>query len=258
MNTENTNFGTATNKQRWALFCLTKKDYRQVNISKEDASELIANYKEGKNGDSSPKTSQNKTYNPQKYIEVSNEDLRAEFAKIWGKDARMVEWCIKNHSTNIRLSSGKIICFDKPTIQTDFWVGYGHGAGREYEEADKLKNNIYRNMEEYFIDKNMTGFNSQLKQCEDSDYNIYIAKQYDSKEENNFVNFYLIKYECGFDFERLQKFAKDFQKVTNEDDIALIKWAIREDANKFKKRLITYLKRFGTSKLRCQTYWADR
>lgn len=252
------NFGTATHKQRWALFCLTKQDYREINISKKDASELIAKYKEGKGGDLSPKTNQNKAENTQKYIEVSTEDLRAEFTKIWGKDTRMVEWCIKNHSTNIRLSNGMIICFDKPTIQTDFWVGYGHDAGREYEEANKLQNNIYKNMEEYFINKNMTGFNSQLEQCQDSDYNIYIAKQYDSKEENNFVNFYLIKYECGYDFERLQRFAKDFQKVTNEEDIALIKWAIQEDANKFKKRLNAYIKRFGTSKLRCQTYWADR
>ena len=137
------NFGTATYKQRWALFCLTKKDYRQVNISKEDASELIAKYKESKGGDLKPKTSQNKADNTQKYVEVSTEDLRAEFAKIWSKDTRMVEWCIKNHSTNIRLSNGKIICFDKPTIQTDFWVGYGHGACREYEEATKMQNNIY-------------------------------------------------------------------------------------------------------------------
>lgn len=35
-------FGTATARQRWALYLLTKKDYRQVNLSKEDASQLIS------------------------------------------------------------------------------------------------------------------------------------------------------------------------------------------------------------------------
>lgn len=35
------NYGTATYRQRWALFCATKKDYRKVNISKEEASKLI-------------------------------------------------------------------------------------------------------------------------------------------------------------------------------------------------------------------------
>lgn len=36
------NFGTATKRQRWALYCLTHTDYRQQKLSKEDASELIA------------------------------------------------------------------------------------------------------------------------------------------------------------------------------------------------------------------------
>ena len=31
----------ATKRQRWALWCLTKKDYRDVEISKEEASKLI-------------------------------------------------------------------------------------------------------------------------------------------------------------------------------------------------------------------------
>lgn len=42
---ETNNFGTATKRQRWALFCLEKKDYREVCISKEEASERIAQLK---------------------------------------------------------------------------------------------------------------------------------------------------------------------------------------------------------------------
>lgn len=37
MNTEN----TATPRQRWALFCITKKDYRNEILSKEEAAKLI-------------------------------------------------------------------------------------------------------------------------------------------------------------------------------------------------------------------------
>ena len=37
MNTEN----TATPRQRWALFCITKKDYRNEILSKEEAARLI-------------------------------------------------------------------------------------------------------------------------------------------------------------------------------------------------------------------------
>lgn len=45
--------GPATSKQLWTLFCLTKQDYRNKNISKEEASkligELLAKKKNGEN-----------------------------------------------------------------------------------------------------------------------------------------------------------------------------------------------------------------
>lgn len=36
----------ATDRQRWALYCATKKDYRNVDISKEEASKLLAELNE--------------------------------------------------------------------------------------------------------------------------------------------------------------------------------------------------------------------
>jgi len=38
----------ATKRQRWALFCLTRLDWRQVDLSKEEASEIIRLFKQGK------------------------------------------------------------------------------------------------------------------------------------------------------------------------------------------------------------------
>ena len=35
----------ATSRQTWALFCLTKKDHRNMNLTKQQASELIEKYK---------------------------------------------------------------------------------------------------------------------------------------------------------------------------------------------------------------------
>ena len=37
-----TDFGTATKRQRWALWCLAKLDYREKELSKEEASAMIA------------------------------------------------------------------------------------------------------------------------------------------------------------------------------------------------------------------------
>ena len=36
-------FGTATNRQRWALYLLTKKDYRKINVSRKKLHNLLVN-----------------------------------------------------------------------------------------------------------------------------------------------------------------------------------------------------------------------
>ena len=256
---ESANFGTATKRQRWALFCLTKKDYREVCISKEEASEMISQYNKGEKRQESHEKSQNKEQKAHKYNEVSSEELREEFTKIWGNNTKMVEHCVKSHSTSIRLSNGKVICFDRPRIETDFWVGYSDcGQGITYEEANNKIDCIRTNIEEYFFKENMDKYTVLLKKCNDKNYRVYTAKQYDGEEESNFVCFYLLDTEYSGEFERLRRWSKDFQEVTDSEDINLIKWAIQEDANKFKKRLNAYIKRFGTSKLHCSRYWVDR
>lgn len=255
----NTDFGSATPRQRWALYCITKKDYREVCISKEEASEMIANYKSGKDTQNKGENKANKAQKVCKYRELSKEELREEFLRVWGKDVKMVEWSVKNHPTSIRLSSGKVIVFDKKYIETEFWIGYSDcGQGRTYDEANRQQEGICANMEKYFIAKNMQEVKSLLEKAKNPEYSIYICDQYDRKDGHNFVNFYLFDREWGDSFERTQRFSKNFHKVENSEDIALIRWAIEQDAQKFEKRLKTYLKRFGTKKLRCSTYWLDR
>lgn len=48
---------TATSRQRYALFCITKKDYRNTIISKEEASRLIADAQQQSNYQKKPKGS---------------------------------------------------------------------------------------------------------------------------------------------------------------------------------------------------------
>lgn len=46
----------ATKKQLWALFCLTKKDYRDTKLTRKEASDLLASVKEGVTKSKTPKT----------------------------------------------------------------------------------------------------------------------------------------------------------------------------------------------------------
>ena len=53
-------------------------------------------------------------------IFMDKDQMREEFLPIWGKDSKMVEWSVKNHS-GFKLSDGKAIMLDKPHIETNFW-----------------------------------------------------------------------------------------------------------------------------------------
>ena len=57
MEQKTTDFGTATKRQRWALYCLTKQDFRTKVLDKEVASNLIKDLMEKKNA--KPKKSAN-------------------------------------------------------------------------------------------------------------------------------------------------------------------------------------------------------
>ena len=85
MNIESANFGTATKRQRWALFCLTKKDYREVCISKEEASTMISQYNKGGKRQESHEKCQNNEQKAHKYNEVSSEELRGGIYKDLGE-----------------------------------------------------------------------------------------------------------------------------------------------------------------------------
>ena len=49
MEQKTTDFGTATKRQRWALYCLTKQDFRTKVLDKEVASSLIKDLMDKKN-----------------------------------------------------------------------------------------------------------------------------------------------------------------------------------------------------------------
>lgn len=134
---------TATARQRWALYCITKKDYRDVELSKEEAARLIKelgdpNYK---------KTSKSKT------IKSQLEDYLVEhFDEIW-----------KACGESLKLKS--IVKEDKPEDQNPrkyAFIGFGCGItyfkyrknNKKAEEIAKAgKELIYGKIEDMFINK---------------------------------------------------------------------------------------------------------
>lgn len=246
-----TNFGTATPRQRYALFCITKKDYRKVELSKEEASKMIADLQTEQKEKGSEKARKQTV----KAVEIlmDKDQMREEFLQVWGKDAKMVEWSVKNHS-GFKLSDGKVIMLDKPHIETHFCFGWSTcGQGPEWEEACKTHNNFWNNQAEWFATENIQKFDREFP-LPDLDDICVLAKQYNS---GNIWNYYWCR-EWRLD-EVLSRVVgnREYMICRNEEDVDKIKRAISEHKQNFVKRLNSYLKKYGTSKLKSWTYWID-
>lgn len=136
-----------------------------------------------------------------------------------------------------------IIQFDKPHLRTHFC--YGWGQGRDYDSAQSGAE-VVRNDYEVFLEENIhwSGYQRTLDLLEERPETVYLRKTYD---EGNFVAFL-----AGADGDEY----KDMVRAT-EQDLEVIKKGVQAQLENLKKRCAAYWKRFGGSKLKTWTFWAD-
>lgn len=127
------NFVPASPRQLWALYCITKTDYRDKNISREEASRLIkelgnTEYKKGAKSSVSLKDEMFK------YIEDN-------FSKIFAEVSRT----LKARSTVSLEISGKTKTYNFIGFGCGFvWLKYDKRS-KIGKEIDKIAHDIYRN-----------------------------------------------------------------------------------------------------------------
>ena len=114
----------ATKKQLWALYCLTKKDYRNEGLTMLDASKLIAQLNENKGANKVVKVAKAKPSIEQEFISYMTEKLQGVIAIC--KDAIKI----------------KSVVEDDPTIFTDEskrqkYAFFGFGCGISIIKFDK-------------------------------------------------------------------------------------------------------------------------
>lgn len=155
----------------------------------------------------------------------------------------------KHYSRAVKLSDG-YVGIEKSRIETHFCFGYRLSSydSEEYDNANKMVEHA-RNSAEYFKNKNLEGLNRQIERLSDKSKHFEITPQYWKHDDNtklrNFSEYDLWR---GID--------KDAREITDEDRELLVK-ALKEELADFNKRLDTYLKRYGTSKLKTWSYWVD-
>lgn len=201
---------------------------------------------------------------------VDREALRREFCKVWNSP-RMIDFCVNKVAAVAVLPSGEIITVDKQSIEKDFCFGE---SGYDYDEAQNAAAHA-RKSESYFKAQNMKHFNEWLKDLDEArtmrgNYALVIgSKQYTGQTEDCKLAF--VK------FVRLSDLIDAFggacyleelpgkmltvrgceRRVATPEEIDLITEAYKTAAAQHEKKVDSYLKRYGTSKVNAWTYWRD-
>ena len=195
-----------------------------------------------------------------KITKQDKEMLADEFRKVWfdrygDVDEKMVKYCVNKTSAYLVID-GAIVTFDKPNIQTDFCYGYGLQCQTDYDEAWEMADYASSSLG-YFIEKNMDGTDAawQMEYIQEDchpcepwlDRRHYTSQTDDCKLGE-------VRWEHWDKRDWCER--QGWRRLT-EDELAAYYAVLYDEQVKFLKRLKAYLKRYGLSKVRTWTYWAD-
>ena len=185
-------------------------------------------------------------------------DYKALLVKAHG-ESRASEY-LKDTSNLMRAECGIIIAFRKERIKTEFcWADEG-APYEHYKQVHKTQESL----QQYFLYENLRQYDNLIKELETRkrEYSDIIPVFF----EIEWCSMGKLGYADGVHAYRWYQMNESEQDPRTRDLIHLmsdneVKQAIailKEERAKFEKRLNTYLKRYGTSKLHTWTYWADR
>ena len=105
---------------------------------------------------------------------------------------------------------------------------------------------MQKKSESYFLEENLKSIKNKIQNLKEND--LFVTNHY-YKQNNNLLK-------TVFTLKPWEKPEADYIKLSDEDKKLVIE-AHEIELQKFEKRLNTYLKRFGTSKLYTWSYWLD-
>lgn len=200
--------------------------------------------------------------------EAAPDEIRAEYAKIWDT-TNMVDYCTKKVASCAKLPTGELIPIEKQSILTQFCFGE---SGYDYDDALKSAAHA-RNSQEYFIHENMARFDRMLKDIED---HMHLSGDYlmalTGNEEKSRIR--------HISFEKITKILDDLggsahldslkmgqvikengsgrrYRIVTDEEARIILDAYKRAAAAHRKKLNSYLKRYGLTKVHAWTYWRD-
>ena len=169
-------------------------------------------------------------------------DIREEYERIFTRKDD-IDYYMKQIGGAVRLDDGNWIVFEKPSIETSFCFGHGlNGISTEDDykraesncEAVKEKDNFIRYNLDDFCNRHFF------------DTGLYTLPHYSKSEKFRDII-----------TNRMFHFANEMPKPVSENDTKKIRDELNRMKEEFRKRLETYWKRFGNTKLKTWTYLVD-
>lgn len=161
----------------------------------------------------------------------------------WAKVQQDPDYIMKAYESAVKLADG-VVLFDHPKIKTEFCF---RDEGPDYEFYKELGSdeNLLR---DYFIRENMDQYGIAEP---DENTDMYIVKYAGEYRPGRvYVKF------CNCP-EYLDLRREDTIRIATDTERSLYMAELARVRKAFRKRLDTYLKRYGTKKIHTWSYWAD-
>lgn len=194
------------------------------------------------------------------------EEYMQEWTKVW-QDQSMLDYNRKRFSGAVRLKNGGILYFEKPRIDSSFCF---HDEGPQYEFYRHMMADKETRLRDYFLHENLDAMDEEIRALEcncrfpEGEYHShYYCKTWYLERcrytgETAPLRLWQARAWSAYDVEHetWRYEPGTYEKMCDEDRLAILE-GLKREREKFDKRLQTYLKRYGTSKIRTWTYWAD-
>ena len=186
-------------------------------------------------------------------------ELYKENLKLVWDDPKMVDYCSKQAEQVVETEDGWLIEIERKNIKTRFCFGYGFCGVSTEDEEDGASNMAHhaRTQVDYFIEENLKEYNERIKNLKEHDAYVSLTGKYYSQKPGCKLQHYMCDYHFGYGtWNENLKDTNKWKKLSENDKNELIA-AFERAKESLIKRLQTYLKKFGLSKLNVWTYLRD-
>lgn len=205
--------------------------------------------------------------------EVKNEFIQKECEK----ERNPEKWAkfLNKHYSYVAKIDNYYLAIEKEEIKKSFCFGHGQNGKTTTEETHNACDMAQhaRTSERYFLNENLQGINQKILNLKyflleseeekeeyyknhrnDLNYSIQFEKVYLQKTYTNKADFNSLS---ASDFERCSWLKNNIIRELTKDEIKKIVEMLEKEKLDFTKRLNTYLKRYGLSKIKSWTYLVD-